>query len=86
LPPGKQENMPIEESANLLIMLAAIAQRTLKTDFIAPRFWPLLKQWADYLVQTSLDPGDQLCTDDFEGMPSSPQTPRRFSTSSKLTI
>lgn len=59
--------MPIEESANLLIMLAAIAQRTQSTAFVAPRFWPLLKQWADYLVQTSLDPGDQLCTDDFEG-------------------
>ena len=28
----------------------------------------LLKTWADYLASSLPDPGDQLCTDDFEGV------------------
>ncbi len=60
--------MPVEETANILIMLAAIAQRSSNsTAFIATKYWPLLKSWGDYLVTTALDPGNQLCTDDFEG-------------------
>ena len=27
----------------------------------------MLKIWADYIVVSLPDPGDQLCTDDFEG-------------------
>ncbi|CAJ1369029.1 unnamed protein product [Effrenium voratum] len=30
-------------------------------------YWPLLKTWADFLITSLPDPGNQLCTDDFEG-------------------
>ncbi len=30
-------------------------------------FRKLLMQWGDYMVASLPDPGDQLCTDDFEG-------------------
>ncbi len=67
LPPDKQEQMPVEESGNILILFAAIAQRLGRTDFIEAHYWPLLETWAQYLKSNALDPGDQLCTDDFEG-------------------
>ena len=58
--------MPVEESGNMLIMLAAAvhygADRTL-----ADRSRPLLDQWVQYLVRYGEDPGEQLCTDDFAG-------------------
>ncbi|MDP2435324.1 MAG: DUF4965 domain-containing protein [archaeon] len=61
-----QENMPIEESGNLLLNLASLA-----LNYDSPRlikdFWPLLLQWANYLVTVLPDPGFQLSTDDFEG-------------------
>lgn len=58
--------MPVEESGNMLIMLAAAvhfgADRAL-----ADRSRPLLDQWMQYLVRYGEDPGEQLCTDDFAG-------------------
>jgi hypothetical protein len=65
--PAQQEQMPMEESGNLLLMLAAIAQQQ-KGDvaWLTP-YWPALQTWADYLVAALPDPGNQLCTDDFEG-------------------
>eukprot|EP01051_Picozoa_sp_SAG22_P003147 SAG22_NODE_150_length_17426_cov_8.082588_12_plen_787_part_00 len=66
--PSHQEHMPIEETANMQLMLAAIAQRKgNRTDFIAPRYWQLLRRFADYLVSRAFDPTDQLCSDDFMG-------------------
>lgn len=63
----QQEQMPMEESANMLIMLAAIAQQQgNKVDWLKP-YWPALATWAQYLNVSLPDPGDQLCTDDFEG-------------------
>ena len=60
----QQEQMPVEETANMHLMLAAIAQQKgNSTDFIDPKYWPLLRIWADYLVSTTYDPADQLCTD-----------------------
>ncbi len=60
------EAMPVEESANMLILCDAIAQRDGGTRFFN-KWWPQLSQWAQYLIQYGLDPEDQLCTDDFMG-------------------
>lgn len=56
--------MPMEESANMLLMCAALVQRLNTTDFLQP-YWKLINIWADYLNSTLPDPKDQLCTDDF---------------------
>lgn len=65
--PSKQEQMPVEETGNMLIMLAAIAKATGSVAFIDAEYWPLLETWGAYLWSTAFDPGNQLCTDDFEG-------------------
>lgn len=62
----EEDQMPVEESANLLILMDAIA-RTEHTPAMAERFWPLLTQWAQYLKVHGLDPETQLTTDDFAG-------------------
>jgi hypothetical protein len=60
-----QENMPIEETANMLLMIAALERRKSTVDLSA--YWQIFVQWADYLVSALPDPENQLCTDDFEG-------------------
>jgi len=62
--PNEQEQMPVEESANMLLMLAGIVQRTKQIDFLQP-YWNLLETWGQYLNDSLPDPGNQLCTDDF---------------------
>ncbi|WP_245687356.1 glutaminase family protein [Streptacidiphilus griseoplanus] len=66
---GNEEDMPIEESANMLIMSAAYLMRTPAetSRAFAVRHYAVLKQWADYLVDNTLDPGYQNQTDDFTG-------------------
>src|SRR5581483_12380945 len=61
--------MPVEESANMLIMSAAYLARTgaAAAKSFASQHYPILKQWADYLVANALDPGYQNQTDDFTG-------------------
>eukprot|EP01116_Phalansterium_solitarium_P005885 TRINITY_DN180_c2_g1_i1.p1 TRINITY_DN180_c2_g1~~TRINITY_DN180_c2_g1_i1.p1 ORF type:complete len:689 (-),score=250.82 TRINITY_DN180_c2_g1_i1:82-2148(-) len=65
--PSQQENMPVEETANLIILMAAVVQQQHTLDMVYPHYWPLVQSWAQYLVSVLPDPGNQLCTDDFEG-------------------
>ncbi|GIN58381.1 hypothetical protein J8TS2_27000 [Lederbergia ruris] len=64
---NKLENqMPIEECGNMLIMMTAVCLAEGKGTF-AKENWDLLTGWAKYLEKNGLDPGNQLCTDDFAG-------------------
>jgi hypothetical protein len=65
-PDGNDEPMPLEECGNMMTMTLSYVQRTGNTDYIKQHY-PLLKQWAEYLVADSLYPGHQLSTDDFAG-------------------
>jgi hypothetical protein len=62
----EEDQMPIEESGNLLILAAALGQA--EGDWhVARQYWPLFSKWADYLLQKGMDPENQLSTDDFAG-------------------
>ena len=62
----EEDQMPVEESGNLLILVADMERELGNFDF-ARTYWPQFTKWAEYLRQEGLDPSNQLSTDDFAG-------------------
>jgi hypothetical protein len=63
---NEADMMPVEESANLILLCDAIARMDGNPGF-ASRWWPQLTRWEAYLEKYGEDPENQLCTDDFMG-------------------
>ncbi len=62
----EENQMPVEESGNMLLMLGALA--TLHDDVsLSKQYWPAIAKWVAYLESKGFDPENQLSTDDFAG-------------------
>ena len=65
-PKGNDEEMPLEECGNMIIMTLAYVQRSGDNAFLTAHE-AKLTQWTDYLVAEAKIPANQLSTDDFAG-------------------
>jgi hypothetical protein len=63
---SEDNQMPVEESGDLLLMVAALERAEGNWRF-AERYFPQLEKWAAYLEAKGMDPENQLSTDDFAG-------------------
>ena len=61
-----ENQMPVEECGNMLVMLYAAAAFG-AGDGLLREYEGLLDKWVRYLAAYGEDPGEQLCTDDFAG-------------------
>ncbi len=61
-----EKQMPVEESANVLILSYAAYKADGKTEMLQQEY-SLLKRWAEYLIKNGKCPENQLTTDDFLG-------------------
>jgi hypothetical protein len=62
----EEDQMPVEESGNLLLVCGALLRFHNDVEFLQ-QHENTLRTWAQYLLEKGFDPENQLCTDDFAG-------------------
>jgi hypothetical protein len=65
-PLGNDEQQPLEECGNMLIMTLAYAQKANDNAYLTQHY-KILTQWTQYLIAEALIPANQISTDDFAG-------------------
>ena len=63
---SEKNQMPVEESGNMIIMLTALSVVTKSADLYKENKG-IIDKWAKYLCDNGFNPENQLCTDDFAG-------------------
>ncbi|KAK7520723.1 hypothetical protein IWZ03DRAFT_145197 [Phyllosticta citriasiana] len=63
---GNDRTMPVEESANMILMTYAYYKYTGDSSYLKQHYQKMF-QWAQFLIRYALVPSSQLSTDDFQG-------------------